>query len=462
MSRAMTQVQRGFLLVLPLVGAAVLLSGCERPPVVSVQTGYRGTGMEQVINPRLHADKQAVNAVPAALEPASADGPKAGQIYQNVKVLGHLSVAEFTRVMTAMTNWVSPKEGCNYCHNPANLADDSKYTKVVSRRMVEMTQKINADFKNHVSATGVTCYTCHRGNPVPEHIWFKADDAKQAAKAAGDKGGQNSPSPVAAYASLPYDPFSPFILDAKPIRVIGNTALPTGNRASTKQTEWTYSLMMHMSGALGVNCTFCHNSRSFASWESGGPQRVTAYHGIRMVRELNSSYMEPLTGTFPAERLGAAGDVPKLNCATCHQGANKPLNGANMLAAHPELAGPRPGAVMAALAAGDGARIVAEGDLIKFYFASAKAELAEGAKDALAPILAGVAAGKKALISGYVDPSGDPAQNAELAKQRAFSVRDALVAAGVKPDRIELKKPADIKAGATTAAEGRRVELSLI
>ena len=34
------------------LGAAVLLSGCERPPIETVQTGYRGTGMEQIYNPR--------------------------------------------------------------------------------------------------------------------------------------------------------------------------------------------------------------------------------------------------------------------------------------------------------------------------------------------------------------------------------------------------------------------------
>ena len=32
-------------LLLPVLAAAVL-SGCERPPIESVQTGFRGTGME--------------------------------------------------------------------------------------------------------------------------------------------------------------------------------------------------------------------------------------------------------------------------------------------------------------------------------------------------------------------------------------------------------------------------------
>jgi photosynthetic reaction center cytochrome c subunit len=43
---------------------------------------------------------------------------------------------------------------------------------------------------------------------------------------------------------------------------------------------------------------------------------------------------------YPAERLGEMGDAPKANCATCHQGAYKPLYGVSMLAEHPELASP--------------------------------------------------------------------------------------------------------------------------
>jgi photosynthetic reaction center cytochrome c subunit len=56
-----------------------------------------------------------------------------------------------------------------------------------------------------------------------------------------------------------------------------------------------------------------------------------------MARDLNNAYMEPLTPTFPAERLGPKGDVAKVNCATCHNGAWKPLYGAAMAKDHPEL-----------------------------------------------------------------------------------------------------------------------------
>ena len=112
-----------------------------------------------------------------------------------------------------------------------------------------------------------------------------------------------------------------------------------GNRKSTKQTEWTYALMMHMSQSLGVNCTFCHNTRAFSDWADATPQRVTAWHGIQMVRDLNASYLVPLGVQYPESRLGPQGDPPKVNCGTCHQGAYKPLYGASMLTDYPALGG---------------------------------------------------------------------------------------------------------------------------
>lgn len=340
---------------LPFAAIAVLalglLAGCERPPVESVQHGYRGTGMVLVYNPRTVAAQVPQNQPPAALPEAPADGPKAGQIYQNVKVLGDLSIAEFTRTMNAMSQWIAPAEGCAYCHNLQNLADDSKYQKVVARRMVEMTRHVNNDWQQHVKQTGVTCWTCHRGQAVPQQVWFRTPPQNLHANFIGDLAGQNQAAKTVGLSSLPFDPFVPYLQDALPIRVEGTTAMPTGNRASIKQAEHTYSLMMHMSSALGTNCNFCHNSASFQSWD-GPPQRATAWYGIRMARDLNGAYMEPLTASFPKTRLGPTGDVAKVNCATCHQGAYKPVYGAQMAKDYPGLrAAPAPAEAASATAA---------------------------------------------------------------------------------------------------------------
>ncbi len=114
----------------------------------------------------------------------------------------------------------------------------------------------------------------------------------------------------------------------------------------------------------------------------------------------------------------------------------------------------------ATASAGDAASVVVENGVVKFFFATGKADVASGADKALEAVIAGVQSGKKAVVSGFVDSSGNAAQNEELAKQRAFAVRDQLKALGVAEDKIELKKPENIEAGA--GAQARRVEVSLV
>ncbi len=322
-----------------LVTIVVLLS-FDRPPITAVQRGFRGVGMEQVYNPREVATYLAANQPPELIPSLGDDGPRASEIYENVQVLGHLSEGEFTRAMLAMTAWVAPEQGCTYCHNPENMASEELYTYKVARRMIQMTQHINADYQPHVAETGVTCHTCHRGQPVPEYIWFNEPPASNAAGMLQVSSGQNKATPLVNNSSLPSDPLTPYFEGAHSIRVQGDTALPTSNRHSIKEAEWTYALMVHFSQALGVNCTFCHNSRNFGDWSQSSPQRVSAWHGIGMTRDINQNYLKPLQDVFPDYRLGPTGDVAKVNCSTCHQGVYKPLFGVSMLADYPEFRGP--------------------------------------------------------------------------------------------------------------------------
>ena len=456
--------------VCAFVAAVCMLAGCERPPIESVQRGYRGTGMDQVYNPRLVAAQTPVNALPADPPMVPPGGPPASTVFKNVQVVGDLGVGEFTRLMVSMTAWVAPEQGCTYCHKAGeDFSSDSLYTKVVSRRMLQMTRHINTDWKTHVAETGVTCYTCHRGKNVPDNVWFAPQLDAHAGGMLGNHAGQNSPAASVALASLPYDPFTPFldtpVASQNDIRVIGPTPLPTGNRRSIKQTEFTYGLMMHMSKSLGVNCTYCHNTRSFAEWDSSTPQRGTAWYGIRMARDLNTAYLDPLAGTFPANRLGPSGDVPKINCATCHQGAFKPMYGASMLKTHPELAGARASVAAPADAASGapGATASSANDAVLFFgvgSSTLSTEAAQGLEPLIAALKANPAA--KITVSGYHSASGDLAQNQELAKQRAFAVRDAVKAGGIAEDRVVLDKPQSAEANlAGEDPKARRVELAV-
>ncbi|MGQ9830404.1 MAG: photosynthetic reaction center cytochrome PufC [Thermochromatium sp.] len=324
-------------LTLPAVAvvASVVLLGCERPPPKTNQIGYRGLGMEQNYNPRLLAASIKANQPVESLPAAAPGGPNASEVYQNVQVLKDLTAAEFTRTMVAVTTWVSPKQGCNYCHVPGNWASDDIYTKVVSRRMFEMVRVANSNWKDHVAQTGVTCYTCHRGNPVPKYTWVTDPGPKH--PSAMTPTGQNYGSPTVAYSSLPFDPLTPFLDQSNEIRITGNTALAGTNMTSLKQAEWTFGLMMHISKSLGVGCTFCHNTRAFNDWKQSTPQRTVAWYAIRHVRDINQNYIWPLNDVLPASRKGPYGDPIRVSCMTCHQGAHKPLYGAQMAKDYPGL-----------------------------------------------------------------------------------------------------------------------------
>ena len=120
----------------------------------------------------------------------------------------------------------------------------------------------------------------------------------------------------------------------------------------------------------------------------------------------------------------------------------------------------KPAVLEAVVADSDVASVKVENGVVKFYFASAKFEVAAGANESLADVIKGVAEGKKVLVSGFHDATGDLAKNEELAKLRALAVRDALKVLGVAEDKIEMNKP-EAMTGTGSNAEARRVEVSL-
>lgn len=97
----------------------------------------------------------------------------------------------------------------------------------------------------------------------------------------------------------------------------------------------------------------------------------------------------------------------------------------------------------------------------RLYFELGQAELPADARAALAPYIAAAKDRHRAIaVSGFHDTSGDATANEELAKKRAFAVRDLLIGAGVPAERIELRKPA-VTAGDGDPREARRVEVTL-
>jgi outer membrane protein OmpA-like peptidoglycan-associated protein/uncharacterized protein YidB (DUF937 family) len=101
---------------------------------------------------------------------------------------------------------------------------------------------------------------------------------------------------------------------------------------------------------------------------------------------------------------------------------------------------------------------------LKVYFDTGKTdvpkEFGDKSKDIAEFLKAN--AGAKAIVSGFNDPTGNAAANAELSKNRAKGVAAALKAAGIAEDRVVLEKPTDTAAGsAQSNAEARRVEVTI-
>jgi photosynthetic reaction center cytochrome c subunit len=330
----------GFAAVLAflLTVAMLFTAGWVHPPILSTQAGYRGLAMDQLTTPAAARLIKVANTLPDPIDPAPPGTDKAVDLYQNVKVLNDLTVDQFNRVMLGMTAWVAPADqSCNYCHGEAMYLDD-KYTKRVARRMLLMVRDINKNWTSHVAQTGVVCYTCHRGAPVPKYTWVRGTQVG-AGGASTTNQGMGHPNAINGSTAMQADPFTDTLLGTYPIRIQSTKFLPAGYGAPIQSTERTYSLMMAISKSLGVNCDFCHNSRTFMKWDESLPQRATAWYGIQMVRKLNVDYLEPLKAELPALRLGPLGDSPKVYCATCHQGVNKPLLGVSLAKDWPELGG---------------------------------------------------------------------------------------------------------------------------
>ena len=131
-------------------------------------------------------------------------------------------------------------------------------------------------------------------------------------------------------------------------------------------------------------------------------------------------------------------------------------------------AGASTGTAASAAAPAAGASFTAPGTataaaplLARVLFNTGVSALPADAAKTLSPAIEAAtrSAGMRLAVSGYHDKTGDPEKNAELAKERAIAVRDALVAAGVSLERVELRKP-QLTEGGTDDTLARRVDIT--
>lgn len=321
--------------------AAVVVTWGQPYATDSLQTGPRGTGMSR---PEFKADLARPDPTIATFL-ASSSAPvvpkggeqTAGTARENVPPgLENLTVENYDRLLAAMRTWTGI---------PDLFDNPDSYQTGVGHVMIAMTRNINENWDGHVNANkqvGVTCYTCHRGQPVPSDIWFRISPVNESVK--GWSANQNRVTVQSQYTALPSDALEKFLLEGATIKVHDLESRVSGvpgrnDYPGIQHAERTYALMNYVANSLGVNCVFCHNTRAFYDASQVTPQWGTEMLGIEMVNELNNTYLVPLEGLLPENRLGPVyGDAPKAACKTCHKGYQQPLQGTNVIKDWPELA----------------------------------------------------------------------------------------------------------------------------
>jgi cytochrome c oxidase subunit 2 len=218
-----------------------------------------------------------------------------------------------------------------------------------------------------------------------------------------------------------------------------------------------------------ANCAACHQ----ANGKGAGP--IKALDGSPIVLGSYAEQMKSIldgraNGTMPAWKQLSDTDLAAVMTYTRNAWSNKtgqviqPAMFLNARGGKFPDGGAMAGAAAAAPTAAVAPAPVAAaptGMPYSIFFASGQSALdpeAQATLKAAADFLKANAA-QKVVLSGFVDSTGNADQNAELAKKRAFAVRDALKAAGVDEARIDLQKPQAITAGQGSDREARRVEI---
>ncbi len=124
-------------------------------------------------------------------------------------------------------------------------------------------------------------------------------------------------------------------------------------------------------------------------------------------------------------------------------------------------------ALVAAVPAPPGADVIGSevdgAPMVSVYFDTAKSDIDPKFEAISGPIRTYISThpANHLQVSGFNDPRGDAAMNAELSKNRAFAVRDALAKLGVSITAITLVKPIDTSDDAGSLAQARRVDVTV-
>jgi len=90
----------------------------------------------------------------------------AALVYQNIQIIREPAWRIPTGMMS-LTRWLGVD--CTFCHTLNEFEKDDKEPKKIARQMFKMVHDINENFPGtEPGSFKVTCWTCHRGNIIPE------------------------------------------------------------------------------------------------------------------------------------------------------------------------------------------------------------------------------------------------------------------------------------------------------
>ena len=111
---------------------------------------------------------ESINARTSGKEKKTVGIPTVEQGNKNIKVLNGMPESQLIPTMKFIT--VSLGVACTYCHvmkdGQMDTAADDKKTKRIARGMMKMVMQANATTFH--GEPQISCYTCHRGQAIPE------------------------------------------------------------------------------------------------------------------------------------------------------------------------------------------------------------------------------------------------------------------------------------------------------
>ncbi len=215
------------------------------------------------------------------------------------------------------------------------------------------------------------------------------------------------------------------------------------------------SPLAFLSGGAATAAAAVTGAASHATGAATAAASNVAASGGSLIGKLLPWIIGGLVALFLLSQMKSCGNTAKVE-APAPTPAPAPVAAAPAPAPAPVVAPePAPAAAPASAAAP-----MAKPDAVKLYFATGKYDPPADTGKQVDKLVdySRASPNAKIGISGFHDKQGDAAANAELAKQRAIGVKNALISAGVPESAIIMNRPTETT-GAADDKEARRVEV---